>query len=251
MDTELLSVEVVGTRFRVTGGSGSGSVSVEEGRVRVSSSHLQPGVQEVAAGGSIAVNRNPIATRQEAPTPLPEAGALPRQGATPATPRAQAERVRPQRPERDTPRVRRHAAAETPAAGAATPMPRGGGAKTADSLLAIADEARKSGRPEQSVEPLERLLRDFPTSPKASIAAFTLGRVLLDELGRPRQAAAAFETARTIGLPDTLGESSYSRLVEAHARAGDAAAARRWAEEYRGRHPNGRYAGAIAKWIRP
>ncbi|MGV3625374.1 MAG: FecR domain-containing protein, partial [Archangium sp.] len=50
-------------------------------------------------------------------------------------------------------------------------------------LLRAADVARLSGHPAASLTPLRRVLSHFRTDPRASLAAFTLGRVLLDDLG--------------------------------------------------------------------
>jgi len=50
-------------------------------------------------------------------------------------------------------------------------------------------------------------------------AAFTLGRVLLDELGRPSEAVDAFPLARSSGGP--LAEDALAREVEALSRAGE------------------------------
>jgi len=59
-------------------------------------------------------------------------------------------------------------------------------------LLLLADIARLSHHPAESVAPLEKLLREHRSDPRAALCAFTLGRVLLDDLGKPREAATAF-----------------------------------------------------------
>jgi transmembrane sensor len=117
--------------------------------------------------------------------------------------------------------------------------------ETADLLLA-ADAARLGGYPAEAVPYLERVVRAHSSDPRASLASFTLGRVLLDELGRPREAAEAFARARAAGGP--LAEDALAREVEAASRAGDATKSRDLAREYRLLYPNGRRAKAVSRF---
>ena len=116
---------------------------------------------------------------------------------------------------------------------------------TADLLLA-ADAARLSGHPTEAVPYLDRVLRGHARDPRASLAAFTLGRVLLDELGRPSEAVDAFALARSSGGP--LAEDALAREVEALSRAGDITRSREQALLYRRLYPNGRRAKAVARF---
>ena len=115
-----------------------------------------------------------------------------------------------------------------------------------DDLLLAADAARLSGHPRDSVPYLQRALDLHGGDPRAQLAAFTLGRVLLDELGRPAEAAQAFERARVAGSP--LAEDALAREVEACSRAGDTIRARALAVEYERQYPSGRRAKAVAKF---
>ncbi len=117
--------------------------------------------------------------------------------------------------------------------------------ETADLLLA-ADAARLSGHPAAAVPYLERVVHTHSSDPRSSLAAFTLGRVLLDELGRPREAIDAFARAREAGGP--LAEDALAREVEAAARAGDMPRSRELAGEYQSLYPNGRRAKAVARF---
>ncbi len=99
----------------------------------------------------------------------------------------------------------------------AAPAPRD---ETAELLLA-ADVARLSGHPDAAVAPLEQVVRHHASDARAPLAAFTLGRVLLDDLGRPREAATAFESARTLAPSSRLAEDALARQVEAASRAQD------------------------------
>ena len=112
-----------------------------------------------------------------------------------------------------------------------------------DRMLA-ADIARLSGHPEQAVPHLRAVCERFPDDPRAPVAAFTLGRVLLD-LHRPREAAAAFHRARTLWSQGPLALDAWANEAEALHAAGDAARAARVATRYVARHPDGRHAAAM------
>jgi transmembrane sensor len=86
-------------------------------------------------------------------------------------------------------------------------------------LLLAADVARLSRHPDQALAPLRRVLEAHAKDPRAPLAAFTLGRVLLDDLGRPKEAAAAFERARGLAPEAPLAEDALAREVEALSRA--------------------------------
>lgn len=107
--------------------------------------------------------------------------------------------------------------------------------ETAELLLA-ADVARLSGHAEAAVSPLEQVVKKHHEDARAPLAAFTLGRVLLDDLGRPREAAAAFETARSLSPESRLAEDALARQVEAASRAQDSRV-RELAEQFLQRYP--------------
>ncbi len=117
--------------------------------------------------------------------------------------------------------------------------------ETADLLLA-ADAARLGGYPSEAVPYLERVVRAHSSDPRSSLASFTLGRVLLDELGRPREAVDAFARARAAGGP--LAEDALAREVEAASRAGDTTKSRELAREYQTLYPKGRRAKAVSRF---
>jgi len=117
--------------------------------------------------------------------------------------------------------------------------------ETADLLLA-ADAARLSGYPSEAVPYLERVVQAHASDPRSSLASFTLGRVLLDELGRPREATDAFARARKAGGP--LAEDALAREVEAASRAGDTTRSRELARDYQMLYPKGRRAKAVARF---
>jgi transmembrane sensor len=117
----------------------------------------------------------------------------------------------------------------------------------AGDLLLAADIARLSGHPEDAVRPLRAVCDRHSGDRRAPVAAFTLGRVLLDNLGRPADAAAAFRRARVLWPAGPLAEDAFSREADAWERAGRPDAARAAAGEYLERYPNGRHAAAMRK----
>jgi transmembrane sensor len=118
--------------------------------------------------------------------------------------------------------------------------------ETAELLLA-ADVARLSKHAAQAVPLLRRVVDGHPGDARAPLAAFTLGRILLDQLGRPREAADMFARTRALG-GGGLGEDALAREVEASSRAGDQERAHRLAEQYVTTYPNGQRKRSVAKF---
>ena len=121
------------------------------------------------------------------------------------------------------------------------------GDDVADLLLA-ADVYRMSGHPAHSVRHLEQVVDLHPADARASLAAFTLGRVLLDDLGRPAAAAQAFSRARSFAPDGALAEDALAREVEAWSKAGKAGRARARAEQYLERYPRGHRLRAVKQY---
>jgi transmembrane sensor len=118
---------------------------------------------------------------------------------------------------------------------------------TPEDLLLAADVARLGGHPERAVAPLERVVSGFPFDSRAPLAAFTLGRTLLEQLGRPRPAARAFATARQLDRAGALTQDALAREVEAWSRAGEGDKAHERALDYLKRYPKGRRASAVRR----
>ena len=117
--------------------------------------------------------------------------------------------------------------------------------ETAGDLLLAADAARMAGHPDQGAVLLRRLLLDCRSDPRAPLAAFTLGRMLLRELGQPREAAAIFAQVRQLAPHGSFAEDALAREVEAWSQAGDQALARVRAREYLRLFPGGRRAAMV------
>jgi len=214
-----VTIEDLGTTFTVRfTASDRLNVAVEEGRVRVRGGDTDT---EVSAGATLEVPVAPVA----GPPPKPQRAA--RAVATawrPLAERGQYEEARTALRKAGPSAVRND---------------------TAELLLA-ADAARLSGHPAEAVPYLERVVHGHARDPRAGLAAFTLGRVLLDELGRPNEAADAFARARSFGGP--LAEDALAREVEAASRAGDVTRSRELALLYRRLYANGRRAKAVSRF---
>jgi transmembrane sensor len=133
---------------------------------------------------------------------------------------------------------------EAPEVGGARPV----ASDPAVLLLARADRARAAQRPAEAAALLEELVTSYGQHPAAPLAAFELGRLELDVLGRPGRAAQALERALALELPAALAEDARARRVEAYAGSGDRDRARTAAAEYRARHPNGRRLADVERW---
>jgi transmembrane sensor len=193
-----VTVQVIGTGFRVRRAGPRSQVAVEHGRVLVS---WWGGSRELGAG-------------EQGTFPPELAAGAPPVAAQPASVAAPVHGTR--RP--------------PPAVAAAGP----------EALFARADRARADGKPELAVATLRELDERFPHDPHGGAAAFTMGRLLLEALHRPREAAGAFAEARERARGDSsLAEDALAREVEALHAAGDAQAARARAELYRSLFPRG------------
>jgi transmembrane sensor len=115
------------------------------------------------------------------------------------------------------------------------------GPASARELLAESDAARTRGEPDRGAELLRRILREHPGDARAPLAAFTLGRLLLNELGKPREAAAAFHELQRRAPRGQFAEDALAREVEAWKQASEPARARAAAETYVERYPAGRH----------
>jgi transmembrane sensor len=117
-----------------------------------------------------------------------------------------------------------------------------------EELLLAADVKRLSHHPAEAIEPLRAVVRDHASDPRAPLAAFTLGRVLLEELGRPAEAADAFADAVRLAPSGPMAEDALAREVEAQSRAGEPAAAKRLAQQYVAQFPTGRKLKSVRRF---
>ena len=115
--------------------------------------------------------------------------------------------------------------------------------------LQVADEQRRHGNLKGAIASLRAASAEGDSSRRA-IAAFTLGKLLLDGAGRPSEAAQAFRSCLRMSPPAAMAEDASARLVEAQARAGHAEAALRSARDYERRYPNGRRLADVRRWAK-
>ena len=114
--------------------------------------------------------------------------------------------------------------------------------------MLLADVLRLTRHPEDAVTVLTAVT-DAAQPPKGAVAAFLIGRISYDELHRPADAAAAFSRALELGLPHTLAEEVYPRLVEAQLANHDRHGAATTAAAYRAKYPAGVYERRIVEWM--
>jgi transmembrane sensor len=114
-------------------------------------------------------------------------------------------------------------------------------------LLTLADVWRRGGAHALAARALAAALEREPSGPEALLAAFTLGKLELDVLGQPAQAALHFERVARAGATSALGEDALARLVEALLRADAREQARERAREYLRRFASGRWAAKMER----
>ncbi|MEM9490857.1 MAG: tetratricopeptide repeat protein [Myxococcota bacterium] len=120
--------------------------------------------------------------------------------------------------------------------------------KRVPALMLAADVYRSTGRPRRAAGMLQRVIDSFPGDPRAPLAAFTLGRIWLDDLDRPARAARTFARARKLAPRGALAEDALAREVEAWSRAGHSERARDRAERYLDLYPDGHRVRAVEKF---
>lgn len=117
----------------------------------------------------------------------------------------------------------------------------------AEDLMLAADSARLSNHPEEAVRYLKRVTGEHAADSRAPLAAFTLGRLLLSQLGRPGEAAEAFALSRRLRPAGGLSEDALAREAEARGSAGSTSRARALAREYVGRYPQGKHLSTMQR----
>jgi transmembrane sensor len=106
-------------------------------------------------------------------------------------------------------------------------------------LLREADQARSEGDSERAARILRAALAERGGDRQAALVAFTLARVLFEDLGRHAAAAEAFAQAHVMAGSSQLAEDALAREVAAWRRAGRVDRARQRATDYVRRYPRG------------
>jgi transmembrane sensor len=232
----LATVHVVGTSFVLDRTPSRLHVAVLHGRVRVEGARVPGHTRLLRDGESLDVTA--------APPPSPPAPLAPVAAVAPAPPnprvRAPQERWRSLAAQHDFAR-----AYDALGPGGAASRARGA---SADELLSLGEVAHRSRHYQEAAALYGRFVSAHGAHAQCPMVAFTLGRLQLDQLGAPDEAARSFETALRLGLPRDLQEDAYARRVEAFARAGDTTRAAEAADAYLERFSNGRRADDVRRW---
>jgi transmembrane sensor len=248
VDAGDVRVKVVGTAFSVDRTGDVVHVDVQEGVVRV---EWPGGAERLEAGEQ---GRYPKARPTQEPTPTIEAPSTSPEepAAAPVTapgPKTESPAAKPTR------RTRKRSWQRLARAGRFTEarqeMKRAGAGSVRDrteELLLAADVARLSGHPREAVPPLERVLARHESDPRAPLAAFTLGRLYLEELGQPTEAAASFARVPLLDPRGELLEAAWALEVEALSRAGNVERARVRAEAFLEAYPSSPRSRLVRRW---
>jgi transmembrane sensor len=234
-------VTVLGTAFTVEKDASHVSVEVERGVVSVSGDGVESGEQRLIAGKSLRVDNPPSSTPQSPANNMdPRFDESLIEDTEDRQEIGNATRKSPASDERN-----KEAFADLDPAGFAAAADR---AKSTDELFRLADAARRGGHPENAVVPLRTIIHKFAEDSKAGLAAYTLGRLYLEELSSPKEASSAFDEALTLGIPDALKEGLTVKLARSLLLVGDARG-KSLAGEYLMRYPKGRYREQVKGWI--
>jgi transmembrane sensor len=222
-----LSVEVVGTRFRVERAEIATRVSVEHGIVMVRGERVPGGSVRLTAGKSFELPTALALHPEPRSAPAVQLPAAP--SAAPVV--ASAGRV--------------DKAPAAPSVASAEPEAR----DEVERALRAADAARHSSDNAAAIRYFDTALRQAaPGDARRGLAALSLARLLI--AGDPAKAAAILRSSLS-DMPQALLEDASVRLVEAESRAGNHDAAARAAADYLRRFPAGRRADEVRRWSEP
>lgn len=229
-----LSVEVVGTRFRVERQSERTRVSVEHGIVLVKGERVPGGSVRLTAGTSFELPGVSASGSGSAGGAADERGGRAEAVATPSDSLPSASAV-PQA----------SAAVPTSVSSSAEPPPR----DEVERALLAADAARRQGDNAAAIGFFDTAWQKAPAGDaRRGLAALSLARLLIG--GQPAKAAQILRSSLS-DMPQALLEDATVRLVEAESRSGNAEAAARAAEDYSRRFPAGRRAEEVRRWSKP
>ncbi len=242
-----VSVDVVGTSFRIDRDGSRVRVEVTRGIVLVRGEPVPDHIVRLAAGMSVEVGAEDAAKVATGASPSIAVA----RSAVPSSPLPPLASSAPSKSSHDASWRRFAERGENEKA--YEELGPGGVARAAQSasveqLLALADVARLSDHAREAIDPLERVVHEHSRDSRASLAAFTLGEIHLRSLASNAAAARAFEQALTLGLPEALAEDAYALWIESLSKAGDRARARAVLSEYMARFPNGARKEELLKW---
>lgn len=115
-------------------------------------------------------------------------------------------------------------------------------------LWELASAARYARQGEKALMAYEAYRKRFPSTKRAATATFLLGRVEMEIMSRPGKAAGWFSAYLDENPGGPLEEEALGRLINAHKKAGNAAAAHKASQSYLSKYPEGIFrdlAGAV------
>ena len=211
-----LSVEVVGTRFRVDRQAEGTQVSVEHGVVLVRGERVTGGSVRLTAGQSFMLQSLPPPTASAQPIPAAASAFAPLQ---------------------------------TPSTNLAAPLLSAAALDRVARELAAADEARRHADGPGAIRHFEAAWSGSAAGDaRRGVIALSLARLLIAK--NPAKAAQILRSSLS-DMPSALREDAQARLVEAESRAGNRAGAQQAAEEYRRRFPAGIRLHEVERWFEP
>ncbi|MBK7195093.1 MAG: FecR domain-containing protein [Myxococcales bacterium] len=256
IETDLATVEVVGTAFAVERSAVELSVTVERGVVLVRGERVPGRVVRLTAGQHVEVAAA-IATAPTAPSVVdgasppapiapPVAPAIDR--APPVAPAI--DRAPPVAPAIDRAPIDRAPPPVAPAIDRTPPVVPPPVAPPVD-IIARADALVAAGQHARAADALDAYLADARGDATAGLAAFLLGRLAQDHLAQPQRAADAFARVRAIGTPRAIQEEALVRQTRALTRAGRTVDARAAARTYLDQYPGGARAAEMTALTAP
>ncbi len=248
-----VTVEVLGTAFDVTRLEQGAEVHVNHGLVRV----RWPQGETLLRAGEHGVYPPPVSPKAEPVRPAVAAEVVP-PVAAPIVAVAPVEEVAPRAHRRvhkphapaaqdDAWRALARAGKHREAFGALAEQP----VEDLEGLLLAADAARLSGHPREAATHLDQLVRKYPDSAPARLAAFTLGRLQLNELADAQHAAKSFARAYALDPKGPLAEDALAREAEAYRKAGDRERAAEVATRYLAQFPHGSRRPEMSSYLAP
>lgn len=227
-------VRVVGTRFSVSLAAGASqpavTVEVQHGKVAVRNLHSPQDVSVLSAGQSWT----------SGPTLEASASAS---ASEPTAPDSPAEVVPPATA---NPSVSDNLAGVEPPS-AAEPTARVG----ARELLEKAEQLRIRGKLRESAEALNNLRSNFRSDPRASLAAFELGRLRMDIFGDLNGSVVALRDAIALNPAATFREDAEARLVQIYYRQGNLERCQAAKLAYLKRFPSGAASKVVSRLCEP
>jgi hypothetical protein len=226
-------IRVVGTRFSVDIAAAADqpvvTVEVQQGKVAVRNRRSPQEVSTLAAGQSWTSGRVAAGvTATSNDEPAAELHEVPTEGSPSSSARSDAP------PGVEPPSVSEAAAKIGPR-----------------ELLERAEQLRIGGKLRESAEILNKLRLNYRSDPRASLAAFELGRMRMDTFGDLNGSVEALRDAIAINPSATFREDAESRLVQIYYRQGNLEKCRAAKNAYLKRFPGGAANKVVSRLCEP